>query len=172
LRDGWLGNDTRTVKPVVVHPGVFKIPVNWIHQRRIVLGMGPEEQLEDEEPWVRTADAYILGDRLADADLKDAVTDGMVMLHLMKDDEESDNHIDRPVRNRVSRETQPGSKLRLLRFHAAFECQIEGIFSAEDGPAFLVEFTGYRVTRTRRSLTSAADCCSFRDGQIHGFTPR
>jgi hypothetical protein len=134
--------------------------------------MGPEEQLEDEEPWVRTADAYILGDRLADADLKDAVTDGMVMPHLTEDDDEYDHHIDRPVRNRVSRETQPGSKSRLLLVHAALECQTEGIFSAEDDPAFLVEFTRYQVTRTRRSLMSAADCCSFRDGQIHGFTPR
>jgi hypothetical protein len=161
LQDHWVEKKTRTVKLPDVDTQIINIYVNWLYDRKIILGMGPEEHLREEEPFSRVARAYLLGDRLADIDFQDAATDSMLKIHFLEDADGGTYSIDKPVRNRIYQNTKPESKLRQLLVHIASFYGTTEVYGLEDDVQFLIDLANSRKCGVGDSPAVIGARCGF-----------
>jgi hypothetical protein len=162
LQSEWIENTAQVVKLPEVEPSVFNIYVNWLYSRELMLGMGRKELYMRS---VRDCvfDCYLHGDRLLDADFKDAVSDSLVMMYLKENSDGKTCIPNSRTIQRVYRNTKKGSKLRLLVVHRKLASQDPTNFDLEHGIDFLLDFAQYQTSKDRESLAFVAARCYFHE---------
>jgi len=77
LSGEWAESRSGVVKMEDATPEVFSTYTQWLYQG-VIATQDRDMPIEDDEEYFELARAYVLGDRLQDADFKDAVIDCMI----------------------------------------------------------------------------------------------
>lgn len=78
MRNNWAEAEERIIRLPEDDPDSFDVYRHWIYSRAICSQGETTDLMETNKEWYLLADSYILGEKLQDADFKDAVLDAMI----------------------------------------------------------------------------------------------
>lgn len=171
----WLEGQTKTFELPDDNHMVFHVWLNWIYRHHVVLGPDVGELTSTSKAghkiWSRLVAAYALGDKLLDADFKDAVVDTMAALMFRKE------HgilcvMEIDERTQLFERTTSGSMARKLLVY--WMARTKHLLREEDHHALMFEIAKMKIDihSALQDVLRAAAECEFHEhkaGSVHCY---
>lgn len=159
-KEWWRPNKSHLVELRDEHLRTFNTYLNWLYTKKIATGYNAGENAKAHSKWFLLVDAYILGDKLRDADFKDALTDAMVVTDLSNSPYEGfrwgATQMDRA---RLYENTVENAPARKLLAHLYAQGRSGTLLGTDDAPELLVDLVkkfSSGVARGMRAFETAA----------------